>query len=364
MVGPYRLLEEIGHGGMGTVWLAERSDEAYTKRVAIKLMQRGLHSTELLARFKTERQILASLDHPHIARLIDGGTTENGVPYVVMEHVEGKPLDLHCDEERLTTGQRLELFSQVCEAVSFAHRHLVVHRDLKPANIMVTAKGEPKLLDFGIAKLLDPENAGHTVAETATSARLLTPEYASPEQVRGEPISVATDVYALGVLLYRLMTGRSPYGVSTEVPREYEAAILDNEPLRPSTVVTSPDTDPAVVTSRSTSPQKLQRRLVGDLDNIVLHALQKEAERRYATVNELSTDIGRYLAHLPVVARGDDWLYKARKFLVRNARSLAITTMVVVSIAALTAVNLHPGTWALTPARCSVPPITRRWAGA
>ena len=335
-IGAWTIKHRIADGGMGAVFLAERSDDEYQQTVALKIMTAQLLAKDAVTRFRVERQILASLSHPNIAKLIDGGSTDENLPYLVLEYVDGLPIDQYCDEHQLSIPERLRLFMKVCKAVDFAHRNLVVHRDLKPNNILVDTSGEPKLLDFGIAKLLESSSVQQTMAVTREGARAMTPEYASPEQVRGEPISVATDVYALGVLLYRLMTGQSPYGVSTAVPREYEAAILDNEPLRPSTVVTSPDTDPTVVASRSTSPQRLQRHLVGDLDNIVLHALQKEPERRYATANELSTDIGRYLAHLPVVARGDDWPYKVRKFLVRNARSLAITTVVVASIAALT----------------------------
>lgn len=335
-IGAWTIKHRIADGGMGAVFLAERSDDEYQQTVALKIMTAQLLDKDAVIRFRVERQILASLSHPNIAKLIDGGSTDENLPYLVLEYVDGLPIDQYCDEHQLRIPERLRLFMKVCKAVDFAHRNLVVHRDLKPNNILVDTSGEPKLLDFGIAKLLESSSVQQTMAVTREGTRAMTPEYASPEQVRGEPISVATDVYALGVLLYKLMTGQSPYGVSTAVPREYEAAILDNEPLRPSTVVTSSDTDPAVVASRSTSLQKLQRRLVGDLDNIVLHALQKEPERRYATANELSTDIGRYLAHLPVVARGDDWLYKARKFLIRNARSLTITAMVVASIAALT----------------------------
>lgn len=258
-MGPYRLIEEIGRGGMGTVWLAERDDQAYTKTVAVKLMNRGLHSPELLARFKTERQILASLDHPNIARLMDGGTTESGVPYVVMEHVEGQALDRYCDDNRLSTGQRLLLFNQVCQAVSFAHRNLVVHRDLKPANMLVTADGIPKLLDFGIAKLLDPAGGGHVVAETATSARLLTPEYASPEQVRGGPVTTCSDVYSLGVVLYEFLTGRRPYQLKSRSLGEVEKIICEQEPDRPSTAVTRDGDDGTSTNPATTTAERISR---------------------------------------------------------------------------------------------------------
>ena len=336
-IGTWTIKRRIADGGMGAVFLAERADDEYQQTVALKIMTAQLLAKDAVTRFRAERQILASLSHPNIAKLIDGGSTDESLPYLVLEYVDGLPIDQYCDELQLSIPERLQLFMKVCRAVDFAHRNLVVHRDLKPNNILVDTNGEPKLLDFGIAKLLENSSVQQTMAVTREGMRAMTPEYASPEQVRGEPISVATDVYALGVLLYKLMTGLSPYGVSTAVPREYEAAILDNEPRRPSTVVTLPDTDPAVGTSRATSPQRLQRRLAGDLDNIVLHTLHKEPERRYATANALATDIGRYLAHQPVLARGDDWAYKLRKFVIRNARSLALTVLVVTSIATLVA---------------------------
>jgi serine/threonine-protein kinase len=334
-IGAWTIKHRIADGGMGAVFLAERADDEYQQTAALKIMTAQLLARDAVARFRSERQILASLSHPNIAKLIDGGSTDENLPYLVLEYIDGLPIDQYCDEHQLSIPARLQLFIKVCQAVDFAHRNLIVHRDLKPNNILVDKSGEPKLLDFGIAKLLENSSVQQTVAVTRANMRAMTPEYASPEQVRGEPISVATDVYALGVLLYRLMTGQSPYGVSTAVPREYEAAILDREPRRPSTVVTLADTDAAVGTSRATSPQRLQRRLAGDLDNIVLHALQKEPERRYPTANALSTDIGRYLANLPVMARGDDWSYKLRKFIIRNARSLTIVLLVMASIATL-----------------------------
>jgi serine/threonine-protein kinase len=335
-IGAWTVRHRIADGGMGAVFLAERSDDEYQQTVALKIMTAQLLAKDAVTRFRAERQILASLSHPNIAKLIDGGSTDENLPYLVLEYVDGLPIDQYCDEHQLGIPERLRLFMKVCAAVDFAHRNLIVHRDLKPNNILVDTNGEPKLLDFGIAKLLESSSVQQTMAVTREGMRAMTPEYASPEQVRGEPISVATDVYALGVLLYKLMTGQSPYGVSTAVPREYEAAILDHEPRRPSTVVTSPDTDPAVGASRATSAQRLQRHLAGDLDNIVLHALQKEPERRYATANMFASDIGRYLAHQPVLARGDDWPYKLQKFVVRNARGLALALMVVASIAMLT----------------------------
>tara|TARA_R110002096_G_scaffold2619_3_gene13552 strand:+ start:254 stop:3097 length:2844 start_codon:yes stop_codon:yes gene_type:complete len=334
-IGAWTIRRRIADGGMGAVFLAERADDEYQQTVALKIMTAQLLAKDAVTRFRAERQILASLSHPNIAKLIDGGSTDENLPYLVLEYVDGLPIDQYCDDHQLSIPERLQIFIKVCKAVDFAHRNLIVHRDLKPNNILVDTNGEPKLLDFGIAKLLETSAVPQTVAVTREGMRAMTPEYASPEQVRGEPISVATDVYALGVLLYRLMTGQSPYGMSTSTRRDYEAAILDSEPRRPSTVVTRPDTDVNVGARRATSTQKLQKRLAGDLDNIVLHALQKEPQRRYTTAESLANDIARYLSNEPVLARGDDWPYKLRKFIVRNARSLAITFVVVAGIATM-----------------------------
>jgi serine/threonine protein kinase len=211
-IGPYRVVEEIGRGGMGTVYRAVRADDSFRKQVAIKIVRRGMDHDFVLRRFRNERQILATLDHPNVARLLDGGATEDGLPYFVMEYIDGgKPIQQYCDEKELTTGQRLQLFGEVCSAVDSAHERRIVHRDIKPGNILVTPRGQPKLLDFGIAKILDPELTTLTMDPTATVLRLMTPEYASPEQVRGEPITPASDVYSLGVLLYELLTGHRPH---------------------------------------------------------------------------------------------------------------------------------------------------------
>ena len=231
-VGPYRLVELLGAGGMGEVYKAVRVDEQFQQEVAIKLVRGGYDTASVVERFRHERQILASLDHPNIARLLDGGTTEDGIPYLVMELVRGKPIDDYCDEHGLDVTARLKLFVQVCSAMQYAHQHLVIHRDIKPGNILVTLDGVPKLLDFGIAKILDPA----TSAET-TVASPMTPEYASPEQIRGEPITTATDVYSLGVVLYQLLTGRSPYPANTRTPHEFALAICDREPTRPSVAI-------------------------------------------------------------------------------------------------------------------------------
>ena len=335
-VGHWTIVERIAGGGMGTVFLGERADSQYSQKVAIKLMAAQLLATGAIGRFRAERQILANLSHANIAKLIDGGSTDEGLPYLVMEYIDGLPIDKYCDTNNLSLNRRLALFRKVCEAVDYAHHQLVVHRDLKPSNILVDNNGEPKLLDFGIAKLLEEGAYEHTVAVTREGVRAMTPEYASPEQVRGEPISVATDVYALGVLLYKLMTGTSPYGVSPTTPREYEEAIVGRDPIKPSTVVTSAGSNTGISESRGVSLDRLRKRLVGDLDNIALKALQKEPERRYATANALAADIHRYLASEPVEARGDAWGYKARKFVVRNARGLGIAAVVTAAIAALT----------------------------
>jgi serine/threonine protein kinase len=234
-IGAYNIVEEIGRGGMGEVYRAGRADGQYEKEVAIKLVRGGYDTASVLERFRHERQILASLDHPNIARLLDGGTTDEGLPYLVMELIEGTPIDQYCDARKLNVNERLGLFVQVCSAVQYAHQRLVIHRDIKPGNILVTKEGVPKLLDFGIAKILDPATSAAT-----TVAGPMTPEYASPEQIRGEPITTATDVYSLGVVLYQLLTGRSPYPKNTHVPHEYARAICEVEPERPSTAVLKP----------------------------------------------------------------------------------------------------------------------------
>ena len=234
-IGAYTILEEIGHGGMGEVYRAHRTDGQYEKEVAIKLVRGGYDTAAVLERFRHERQILASLDHPNIARLLDGGTTDEGIPYLVMELIEGIPIDQYCDGKRLNISERLRLFVQVASAVQYAHQRLVIHRDIKPGNTLVTQEGIPKLLDFGIAKILDP-----AVASATTIASPMTPEYASPEQVRGEPITTATDVYSLGVVLYQLLTGRSPYPSNTHIPHELARIICEVEPERPSSVILRP----------------------------------------------------------------------------------------------------------------------------
>ena len=340
-VGRYRIERELGRGGMGTVYLARRADDEYEKQVAIKLVRGGPADRVLLQRFLGERQILADLDHPNIARLIDGGATDDGAPFIVMDYIEGVPIDEFCDREKLSTTARLRLFREVCAAVEYAHRHLIVHRDIKPSNILVTADGTPKLLDFGIAKLLGPGPG----AETATAARPLTPQYASPEQVRGGSMTTATDVYSLGVLLYKLLTGRLPYNFKTLLPAEVERVICETEPERPSAAVTRPRpqtagdgaaagglTPEAVAGARGEPPDELRRRLKGDLDAIVLTAMRKEPERRYASAGQLAEDIRRHLEGRPVLAHADTFRYRAAKFVRRHRAAAAAAALVVLTL--------------------------------
>ena len=343
-IGPYRVLREIGRGGMGVVFLAARADDAFQKLVAIKVIKRGLDTDAVIHRFRSERQILATLDHPNITRLLDGGTTGDGLAYFVMEYIEGDPFDQYCDEHKLNITERLKLFQTVCAAVRYAHQNLVVHRDIKPGNVLVTKERVPRLLDFGIAKLLAP---GSEVAEaTVTIARRLTPDYASPEQIRGEPITTATDVYSLGVLLYQLLTGHRPYHGLLSSPLELERAICDQEPEPPSLAIARTEQLPTakgtatsvtpdlVAGTREGTPEKLRRRLAGDLDNIVLMALRKQPQRRYASAEQLSEDISRHLANLPVIARPDTAGYRAAKFVVRHKGGVAAAALLVIILSA------------------------------
>ena len=330
-VGPYRVVREIGRGGMGTVHLAERADGAFDKQVALKLVRPGV-AEGLLARFRAERQILARLDHPGIARLLDGGRADDGRPFLVMEHVAGQPITAYCDTRRLSVEDRLALFGQVCDAVAYAHRQLVVHRDLKPSNILVTDGGRVKLLDFGIAKLLD-DGAERSLVRTATEQRLLTPAYAAPEQVRGEPPTTATDVYALGVLLYELLTGRRPYRLPSRARHAVERAILEAEPTRPSTAVTEPTDDAPTATlaeARGAEPGRLRRRLAGDLDAVVLTALRKDPDRRYGSADAFGRDVRRHLDGLPVEARADSAAYRAGRFVRRHRAGVAAAALMAV----------------------------------
>ena len=328
-IGSYRILREVGHGGMGKVYLAERADGQFEQQVALKLLRPGFENTEMQHRFRTERQILASLNHAHIAQLLDGGITDDGQPYLAMEYIDGHPIDQYCDEHRLSIRERLQLFATVAEATQYAHRNLIVHRDLKPSNILVTEQGQVKLLDFGIAKLLDEERATPPVPRTGTGQRWMTPEYAAPEQIRGEAVTTATDVYQLGVVLYELLTGHRPFERTGENLHRVEQAVLDEEPTRPSTAITrrterGTETSmaridlEAVSRARRTQPDRLRKLLQGDLDTMALKALRKEPEARYASAEAFVEDIKRYLAGLPVTARHGTLGYRTRKFVQRH----------------------------------------------
>ncbi len=335
-LGPYRLARRLGRGGMGTVYLAERDDGELDHRVAVKILKRGLDTKELVRRFRAERQILAHLEHPNVARFLDAGTTEDGRPYFVMEYVDGQPLDVWCGERQLDVRDRVRLFRKVLEAVGFAHRNLVVHRDLKPANILVTASGTPKLLDFGVAKLLY-EGAGSRMTVTALGPGPLTPSYASPEQVRGEPISTATDVYSLGVVLYELLTGRVPYRVTGRGAAEMARVICETPPRRPSNAAGKRRYPDAASVSGTDSAWHLRRSLRGDLDNIILKALSKEPDRRFSSVEQFSEDLERYLTGQPVRSRPGGWIYRAAKFGRRNALAVSLALISIVLSAIFTA---------------------------
>ena len=314
-IGAYRIVSEIGTGGMGHVYLAERADE-FKQKVALKLLKREMAYRQLISRFRNERQILAGLDHPCIARLLDGGATEDGHPYFVMEYVEGVTIDHYCANRALSIPERLKLFRHVCSAVQYAHQNLIVHRDLKPGNILVTADGTPKLLDFGIAKLLRPDPAQPTVALTQVGVRMMTPEYASPEQVRGLAITTSTDVYSLGIVLYELLSGHPPYEFKTRSPTEIERVICEQEPPRPSTLAVAP----------------LSHQLAGDLDTIVLKAIEKDPQHRYRSVEQLSEDIRRHLERMPITARPQTLKYRMSKFVRRNRTAVAAAAMVLLSL--------------------------------
>jgi eukaryotic-like serine/threonine-protein kinase len=331
-VGAYKILERIGVGGMGEVYRAVRADGQYAKEVAVKLVRGGFDRGSVNERFRNERQILASLDHPNIARLLDGGTADDGMPYLVMELIEGERIDIYCDRNRLTVADRLRLFRQVCSAVQYAHRRLVIHRDIKPSNILVTKDGSPKLLDFGIAKILTPINDTET-AFTVTQA--MTPEYASPEQIRGDSITTATDVYSLGVVLYQLLTGRSPYQGHTRTPHELAQAVCETEPVRPSSAVLKTGSHGAHDFADhigENTPTRLQRRLAGDLDNIVLMALRKEPERRYPSAEQLADDLNRHMEGLPVTASPGSWTYRATKFAGRHKVGMGASLAVLLAL--------------------------------
>lgn len=344
-LGVYKLVRRVGKGGMAAVFQALRADDEYRKEVAVKLLLPGLDSQDVMNRFRNERQTLAGLEHPNIVRLLDGGSAPEGSPFLVMEYVEGSPIDEYCDRHRLSVDERLRLFGEVCDAVQFAHEKLVIHRDLKPSNILVMADGTPKLLDFGIAKVLNPERSTYGWLTTQTGLRCMTPAYASPEQTQGKSVGPQTDVYSLGVVLYELLTGRRPYRLVQNSPAEIERAICEQEPETPSTAIgrvetdTSPDgktitkTPKIVSLTREGQPDKLRRRLRGDLDNIVLKALQKEPQQRYGSVAEFSQDIGYHLQHQPIRARPSTFSYRVSKF-VRRHKTEVIATFAVLAVVA------------------------------
>jgi non-specific serine/threonine protein kinase/serine/threonine-protein kinase len=316
-IGAYRVVRELGRGGMGSVLLGERADAQFDMRVAIKLIKRGMDSDAVLARFRHERQILAGLEHPYIARLLDGGTTKEGLPYFVMEHVDGIPIDEYCRTHKLSVDARLNLFQQVCAAVAYAHQHLVVHRDIKPSNILVTAEGVPKLLDFGIAKITEGDDDAQA---TAFAAQAMTPQYASPEQLRGERITTVSDVYALGVLLYELLCGAKPYDVTNKSPEEIRKIVADTAIARPS----------AVAAKRG--DEVTARRLRGDLDAIVLTAMRQDPSERYASVGFLAEDVRRHREARPVTARGDSWTYRTARFVRRRKLGVAAAAAIVITL--------------------------------
>jgi eukaryotic-like serine/threonine-protein kinase len=332
-ISKFRILRVLGRGGMGQVFLAERETAGFRQQVALKVIRRGMDSDDLLMRFRAERQILASLDHPNTARLLDVGTTDDGRPYFVMEYVDGVPLPAFCDAQKLDIDARLRLFVTICGAVHHAHRNLIVHRDLKPQNILVTSDGVPKLLDFGIAKILNPE-WHELAARTRSELRLLTPDYSAPEQFRGDAVTTATDVYGLGILLYELLAGRHPFGNSAHASLMLERHLLGAEPPPPSYAVVD-----AAAALRGTTAAQLKRTLAGDLDLIALTAMRAEPEARYASALDLAADVENFLAVRPISARAPTLRYRARKFVRRNSLATASTIILFVLLATSTSVT-------------------------
>jgi non-specific serine/threonine protein kinase/serine/threonine-protein kinase len=343
-VGPYEIVGAIAQGGMGTVYRAIRADGQYKQQVALKIVRQEFGGEFTAARFRNERQILASLDHPNIAKILDGGTSAEGTPYFVMELIDGRCITDYCDEHKLSIDARLKLFRTVCSAVHYAHQHLVIHRDIKPSNILVTSEGVPKLLDFGIAKLLDPNLLSENVTVTGAGLAVMTPEYASPEQLSNGAITTTTDVYSLGLVLYELLAGRRAYRFANSMPHEIARAVLETDPDKPSTATardepageatrnTAPITPQLISSLRSDSPEKLRRRLSGDLDNIVLKALRKEPANRYSSADQLSDDIRRHLEGLPVLARKSSVAYRCRKYVLRHKVVVASAAIVFLSL--------------------------------
>ena len=342
-IGNYQLVSILGRGGAGTVYLGERADSQYSAQVAVKVVDQTAIAN-LGMRFRAERQILARLNHPNIARLLDAGETDDGQPYLVMEYVQGAPLDRYCDTQQLDVRARLELFLDICSAVQYAHQNLIVHRDLKPANILVTSDGVPKLLDFGIAKLLNPRD-GEMSDVTRMNDRLLTPDYASPEQILGGAVTTTSDIYSLGIVLYQLLTGLRPYAVSAAASQlEMERSICVADPLRPSAIIQRAMMEGplegeshilSIATARLMSPDRLRRRLLGDVDAIVMRALRKEPELRYSSVERLVADIRHHLANEPVQARQGNWLYYSQRFVRRHLAAVGAGAGFVVFVIAV-----------------------------
>ncbi len=341
-IGPWRIVQEVGRGGMGTVYKAYRPDDPLRQMVALKVVRRGLDQDFVLRRFRTERTILGALDHPNICKLIDAGATDDGQPWFAMEFVDGGVNILeYADNNRLNTNQRLALFAKLCSAVGYAHSRRIIHRDIKPGNILVDMHGEPRLLDFGIAKILDPEFTSQTIDVTATILRLMTPEYASPEQVRGLEITAASDVYSLGVLLYELLTGHRPYRLKSKSPHEIAEVICEQAPERPSTVVGRTElvtrgdgaitlTPEIVGNARRMKPSELKKALCGELDNIILMAMRKEPHRRYQSAAEMGEDITRFLEGRRVKARPDTVWYQTTKVVGRNRAVMVVGVAAVI----------------------------------
>lgn len=343
-IGPWKVIRPLAQGGMGAVYLVERTDGQFHQRGALKLIRQGLASEEMVQRFRRERQILASLDHPNMARLLDGGATPEGLPWLVMEYVEGVPLYTWCSEHAPTLRDRLRLFLALCGSVEAAHRRLVLHRDIKPSNVLVTADGTPRLLDFGVAKIFSAESTD--APDLTTLGAPLTPEYASPEQLRGGEVATSSDVYSLGVLLYELVTGARPYATRAEGAVELLRTVLEKDPVRPSAAAAVPASTAARATRTLPAPPSggsttLARALAGDLDNIVLKALSKEATRRYGSVDELATDLKRFLDGRPVEARPSTWRYRTSKFVRRNRVAVTMAALAAVAVVGGAALSLR-----------------------
>jgi serine/threonine protein kinase len=315
LVGHWRLIRELGQGGMGTVYLAARADQQYESQAAIKLVRGGLDTDFILRRFRRERQILARLEHPNITRMFDGGTTDDGIPYLVMEYIDGLWITRYAAKHKLGVEERLRLCLPVCAAVAYANRNFIVHRDLKPGNILIDANGVPKLLDFGISKLL---HADQPEPLNTQAAAMMTPDYASPEQILGDPVTLASDVYSLGAVLYELLTGKRPHRIESCTPLALERAICLDPVMQPSVA--------------AAGDGALSRRLKGDLDNIILHAMQKEPARRYASAEHLAEDLRRFLEHRPLNARPDSTLYRLGKFVRRNRMSVALGSVAALAV--------------------------------